>query len=39
MIDDSKRNLDGASKLGIHTIYFENNELLKKDLAKLGVYI
>jgi len=37
MIDDSEKNLDGASRLGIHTICFENNELLKKDLSKLGV--
>lgn len=38
MIDDSNRYLEGAKELGIHTIYFENNELLKKSLSDLGVY-
>ena len=39
MIDDSNRYLEGANQLGIHTIYFESNELLEKDLSNLGIYI
>lgn len=39
MIDDSKRYLEGAKLLGIHTILFENNELLKKSLNELDIEV
>ncbi len=36
-IDDKKRNIDGAKKLGIKGIVFKNLAQLKRDLEKLGV--
>ncbi len=36
-IDDKPENIEGARKLGIHGIVFENKEQLKQDLEKLGV--
>ena len=38
-IDDRVENIEGARKLGIHGIVFENKEQLKKDLEKLGVKV
>jgi len=36
-IDDRALNLECAAKLGMHTIEMKNLELLRGDLAKLGV--
>lgn len=38
-VDDEKRNLFPAKKLGIKTIFFKNNKQLIKDLKKFGVRI
>ena len=38
-IDDIKKNLVPAKRLGIKTILFKDNNQLKKDLQKLGVKI
>lgn len=36
-LDDTERNLTGASKFGIHTIHFKNQEQAIEELRKLGV--
>lgn len=36
-LDDSKRNIDGAAKLGINTIHFTDRESALKELKALGV--
>ena len=36
-VDDRELNLEGAVKLGIHTIEMKTLEQLRKELAKLGV--
>lgn len=36
-LDDTERNLTGASEFGIHTILFENQEQARAELKKLGV--
>ena len=36
-LDDTKANLDGAEKFGIHTIHFQNQAQAIEELRKLGV--
>lgn len=36
-LDDTKANLDGAEKFGIHTIHFQNQVQAIEELRKLGV--
>lgn len=36
-LDDTEKNLTGASEFGIHTIHFENQEQARTELRKLGV--
>lgn len=36
-IDDQKKNCEAAEKLGIKSIYFENPNQLKKELAKFSI--
>lgn len=36
-LDDTKANLDGAEKFGIHTIHFRNQAQAIEELRKLGV--
>ena len=36
-VDDMKRNITGARKLGIHGIHYTSVKMLKKDLKKLNV--
>ena len=36
-LDDTKTNLDGAEKFGIHTIHFQNQAQAIEELRKLGV--
>ena len=36
-LDDTKANLDGAEKFGIHTIHFRNQAQAMEELRKLGV--
>ncbi|MBU0471851.1 MAG: HAD-IA family hydrolase [Nanoarchaeota archaeon] len=38
-IDDSKKNVDAAAKIGINTIHFNNKKQLLKELKKMGVNI
>lgn len=38
-VDDREVNLDGARKLGIKTILFQNNEQFIEDLKRLNTYI
>lgn len=36
-IDDLKENIEGAEKLGIHSLHFKEPALLRKDLKKVGI--
>ena len=36
-IDDNLKNIDGAQKVGLNTINFQNPELLRQQLSALGV--
>ncbi len=36
-LDDTEKNLTGASEFGIHTIHFENQSQARAELKKLGV--
>lgn len=38
-LDDTKKNVDGAEKCGIHGIWFQDKEQAEEELRKLGVRV